>query len=130
MMMSQATDVYAAKVAAELLRRKYSIKKGETKTFLVGLGVYFLIEVEIAEEDLAIDVLEFADMMEGAFKKHLDHLHEEDLKRIAEVTAPPQSAPIGAVIIEDIEVTPKTIRDHVTREFLLVRSERLKRASK
>ena len=127
--MSQATDVYAAKVAAELLRRKYSIKRDGTK-LLVGLGVYFLIEVEVVEEDLQIDVLEFAGLMEVAFKKHLDHLHEEDLKRIAEVTAPPQSAPEGAVIVEDIEVTPKTIRDHVTREFLLVRSERLKRASK
>jgi len=129
--MSQDIDVFAAEVGAEMLRRKYSIKRDGPK-LIVGLGEYFMIEVVVEEEDPGIGVADFSDLLETAFKTHLDKLHEEDIERIAQMAeaTPNPSAPLGATIVEDIEVKPKTIRDHVRREFIRVRSERLKRASK
>lgn len=128
--MSQDTEIFAAKVGAEMLRRKYSINRDGTK-LVVGLGEYFLIEVEIEEEDVSIDEVEFADLLTAAFKKHLDRLHQEDLDRFDGAPEPEKrtSLPEGARIVEDIDVKPKTIRDHVQREFVRVRSERLKRHS-
>ena len=133
-MTNQDTDLlagFAARVCAELLRRKFSVKRTGPK-LRVGLGKYDMVDCEVEEADLSIDIEEYADMIQEAFGAYLDKIHEEELEQIAALA---KDAPIPlpvlpggkkAKIVAEIDIPPRTTRDFVQHQFVLSRSTRLK----